>query len=115
MIDNMLSSNKPNSRVTKWLIRGRKLNISLVFSTQSYFAVSKNIKQNSKHYFGLKISNKRELQPIAFNHSSDTDFQDLIWIYIKKCTAKPYSFWVIDTTLTWDNSSSFRKNPLERV
>ena len=78
--------------------RGRKLNISLVFITQSYFAVPKNIRLNSTHYFVMKIPNKRELQQIAFNHSSDIDFQDFMNLY-KKSTAEPYSFLVIDTTL----------------
>ena len=61
----------------------------------------------------MKIPNKRELQQIDFNHSSDIDFQDFINLY-KKLTAKPYSFLVIDTTLTLDNSSRFRKNLLEK-
>ena len=46
----------------------------------------------------MKIPNKRELQQIAFNNSSDIDFQDSMNLY-KKCSAKPYSFLVIDTTL----------------
>ena len=62
----------------------------------------------------MKISNKRELQQIAFNHSSDTDFQDFMNLY-KKRTPNPFSFLVIDTTLTSDNSSRFRKNLLERI
>ena len=57
----------------------------------------------------MKISNKRELQQIAFNHSPDIDLQDFTEIYIK-CTAKPYSFLVIDTALASDSSSHFRKN-----
>ena len=57
----------------------------------------------------MKISNKRELQKIAFNHSLDIDFQDLMNLY-KNCTAKPYSFLVIYTTLASDNSSRFRNN-----
>ena len=60
----------------------------------------------------MKISNKRELQQIAFNHSSDIDFQDFMDLY-KKCTVKPYSFLLIDTTLASDNYSCFRKNILE--
>ena len=75
MIADMLSNKKHNRIVTELLIRGRKLNISLVFMTQSYFAVSKNIRLNSTHYFIIKIPNKQELQQIAFNHSSDIDFQ----------------------------------------
>ena len=56
----------------------RKLNISLVFITQSYFAVPKNIRLNSTHYFIMKIPNKEELQEIAFNHSSDIDVKDFM-------------------------------------
>ena len=66
---------------------GRKLNISLVFFTQSYFAVPKNIRHNSTYYFIMKIPNKRELQQTAFNHLSDIDFKDLMDL-CKKCTAK---------------------------
>ena len=114
MIADMLSNKKLNPIVTELFIRGRKLNISLVFITQSYFAVPKNIRLNSTHYFVMKIPNKRELQQIAFNHSSDIDFQDFMNLY-KKCTAKPYSFLVIDTTLTSDNPLYFRKNLVERI
>ena len=71
MIVDMLSNKKINPVVTKLFIRGRKLNISVVFITQFYFAVPKNIRINSTHYFIMKIPNKRELQQIAFNHSSD--------------------------------------------
>ena len=74
----MLSNQKPNQIVTKLFIKGRKLNISLVFIAQSYFAVPKNIGLNSMHYFVMKIPSKQELQQIAFNHSSDIDFQNLV-------------------------------------
>ena len=69
MIVDMFSNKKLNSIGTELFIRGRKLNISLVFIIQSYFAVPKNIRLNSSHYFITKISNKRELQKISFNHS----------------------------------------------
>ena len=62
----------------------------------------------------MKIPNKRELQQIAFNHSSHIDFQDFMNLY-KKCTANTYSFLVIDTTLALDNPLSFRKNLVERI
>ena len=81
-----------NPIVTELFIRGRKLSISLVFFTQSYLTVPKRIKLNSTHYFVMKVSNKRELQQIAFNHSWDIDFQDFMNLY-KKCIAKPYLFW----------------------
>ena len=100
---------KLNPTVTELFIRGRKLNISVVFITQSYFAVAKNITPNSMHYFTMKIPNKWEIQQIAFNHSSDIDFKDFTNLY-KNCTAKPYYFLVIDVTLASDNPSRFRKN-----
>ena len=74
VIADMLSNKNLNSIVTELLIRGRKLNISLVLVTQSYFAVPNNVRLNSTQYLVLKIPNKRELQQIAFNHSSDIDF-----------------------------------------
>ena len=114
MIADMLSNKKLNPIVTEWFIRGRKLNIFPVFITQSYFAVLKNIRLNSTHYFVMKIPHKRELQQIAFNHSSDTDFRNFMNLY-KKCTAKPYSFLVIDTTLAPDSPLRFRKNLVERI
>ena len=63
-ISDMLGKKKLNSIVTKLFIIGRKLNISLVFITQSYFVVPKNIRLNSTRYGLMKIPNKRELQEI---------------------------------------------------
>ena len=68
MISDMLNNKKLNPIVTELFIRGRKLDISLVFITQSYFAVPKNIRLNSAHYFVMKIPNKRELHQVAFDH-----------------------------------------------
>ena len=96
MIADMLSSEKLNSVVT-----------------ESYFAVPKNIRLNSRHFFVMKIPNKRELEQNAFNHSSDIYFQDFINLS-KKFTGKPNSFLVIGTTLASDNPLRFRKNILER-
>ena len=62
----------------------------------------------------MKIPNKRELKQIASQNSSDIDFQDFINLY-KKCTAKPYSFLVIDDTLASDNPSCFRKNYIKVI
>ena len=110
----MLSNKKLNPIVTELFIRGRKLNISLVFITQSYFAVPKNIRLNSTHYFVMKIPNKRELQQVAFNHSSDIYFQDFTNLF-KECTSKSFPLLVINTTLLSDNSSRFRSNLLEKT
>ena len=72
-----------NPIVSELCIRGRKVNISLVFITQSYFAVPKNLRLNSTHYFIMKILNKQGLQQIAFNHSSDIDFKGFMNLYKK--------------------------------
>ena len=78
MIADMIHNKKLNSIVTELFIRGRKLNISLVFITQSYFKVPKNVRLNTTHFFIAKIPNKRELQQIATNHSSDISPKDFI-------------------------------------
>ena len=92
-------------------IRSRQFNISIVFIMQSYFKVPKDVTLNSTCFFIMKIPNKRELQQIALNHSSDTDFKDFMRIY-KKYTKEPYSFLVNDATLPSDDPLRFRKNLL---
>ena len=109
MIADMIDNKKLNSIVTELFIRGRKLNIFHVFITQSYFKVPKDVRLNTSHFFIAKISNKRELQQIAINHSSDINTKDFANIY-RKCTAEPYSFLVNDTTLPSNNPLRFRKN-----
>ena len=105
----MIKNKKLNLIVAELFIRGRKLNTSLIFITQSYFKVPKNVRNNSTHVFIMKIPNKRELMQIVINHSSDINAKDFIEIY-RKCTDKPYSFLVIDTTLPSNNSLRFRKH-----
>ena len=109
MIADMIHNKKLDSIVTELFIRGRKLNISLVFITQSYFKVPKDVRLNTSHFFIAKIPNKRELQQIAINHSSDISTKDFTNIY-RECTAEPYYFLVNDTTLASDNRLRFRKN-----
>ena len=111
MIADMINNNKLNPIVTELFIRGRKLNISIAFITQSYFKVPKDVRLSSTHFFIMKIPNKRELQQIALNHPSDIDFKDFMNIY-KKCTKEPYSSLVNDTTLPSDDPLRFRKNLL---
>ena len=93
------------------LLRERKLNILLFFISQSYFKVPKTLRLNATHYFIMKIPNKRELQQIASNHSSDIEFKDFMELY-KDYTKDPFSFLVNDTTLPSDNPLRSRKNPL---
>ena len=113
MIADMLSNKKLNQIVTELFMIGRKLNISLVFITQSYFAVPKNIRLNSTHYFIMKVPNKRELQQIVFDHSSDIDFRDSMNLY-KKCTANPFSFLVIDCCSCIKYSFTFQKDSFRK-
>ena len=104
----MINNKKLKSIVTELFIRGRKLNISLAFIMQSYFEVPKDVRLNTTHFFIAKIPNKRELQQIAINYSSDISTKDFINIYIK-CTVEPYSFFINDTTLASDNPLRFGK------
>ena len=108
MIADMINNKKLNSIVTELFIRGRKLNISLVFITQSYFKVPKDVRLNTSHFFIAKILNKRELQQIAINHSSDISTKDFTNIY-KECTAEPYSLLVNNSPLASNNPLRFRK------
>ena len=106
----MINNKNLNSVVTELFIRGRKSYIkSLVFITKSYFKVPKDVRLKATHLFITKIPNKRELQQIAINHSSDINTNNFINIY-RECTAKLYSFLVNDTTLASDNSVRFTKN-----
>ena len=107
MIADMINNKKRNPVVTELFIRGRKIGISIAFITQSYFKVPKDVRLNSTHFFIIKIPNKRELQQIALNHSSDIDFKDFMKIY-KKCTAEPYY-----TTLPSDDPLILRNNFLK--
>ena len=76
MIADIMTNKRFQAIIKEWFIRSRKLNISLVFITQSYFSVPKDVRLNSTHYLIMKINNKRELQNIAINHSADIDYQD---------------------------------------
>ena len=105
----MIHNKSLDSIVTELFISARKLSISLVFITQSYFNVPKDIRLNTTHFFIAKIPNRRERREIATNHSSDISTKDFTNIY-RKCTVEPYSFFVNDTTLASDNPLRFRKN-----
>ena len=81
MIADIINNKKLNSLITELFIRGRKLNISVVFITQSHFKVPKDVKLNPTHFFIMKIPNKIESQQIALNHSSDINSKNFIKIY----------------------------------
>ena len=121
MIGNMLSNKKINPIVTKLFIRIRKLNFSLFYYTILSCCAKKKLEwilrtMYYKFYtqFIMEIPKKWELQQIASIHSPDIDFRDFMNLY-KKCTAKPYSFLVIDATLVSNNHLRFRMNLLESI
>ena len=98
MIADIMGNKKFQAIIKELFIRCRKLNISLVFITQSYFSVPKDVRLNSTHYLIMKINNRKELQNIAINHSGDIDYQDFMKIY-KECTKEPYNCLTVGTTL----------------
>ena len=108
MIADIMTNKKFQSIIKELFIICRKLNISFVFITQSYFKTPKDARLNSTHYLLMKIQSKRELQNIARDNSGDIDFKDFLKIY-KDCTNEPYSFMTIDTTLSSSDPMRFRK------
>ena len=108
MIAEIVTNKRCQAIIKELFIRCRKLNISLVFITQSHFSVPKDDSLNSTHYLIMKINNKRELQNIAINHSADIDYQDFIKIE-RECTKEPYHFLTTDYTLPASGPLRFRK------
>ena len=94
MIADMINNKKLNPVVTELFIRCRNLNIPIVFITQLYFKVPKDVRLNSPHFFIMQIRNKRELQQIVLNHSSDIDFKDFIKNY-KNVLQNHTLFWLM--------------------
>ena len=80
MIADIMTNKEFHAIIKELFIRRRKLNISLVFITRSYFSVPKDVRLNWMHYLITKINNKRELQNIAISHSADIDYQDFMEI-----------------------------------
>ena len=109
MIADIMSSNKFKTIIKELFIRCRKLNISIVFITQSYFRTPKDARLNSTHYVIMKIQSKKELQNIAQKNSGDIDFKDFLKTY-KDYTSEPYTCMIIDTTVPSNNPMRFRKN-----
>ena len=111
VFDDMISDieyNKDFKKIIKELFyRGRKINISIVFITQSCFRALKDIRLNSTHYILMKISNKKELKKIAEEESGHLNYKYFLKIY-NYSTKEPYSFMLIDTRPT--ASVTFKKN-----
>ena len=96
LIADIMRSEKFKAIFKELFIRCRKLNISIVFTTQSYFRTPKDARLSSTHYISMKISNKKELKSIAEENSGHLDFKDFLKIY-NYCTKEPYSFMMVDT------------------
>ena len=111
MTANMEANKKLSPIVTELFLRGRKLNISFVFVSKSYFKVFRTTRLNAAHYFIMKIPNGRKLRHIAPNNLSDIESKDFMKFY-KDYTKKKFSFLVNDTTLSSDNPLRFRKTLL---
>ena len=109
MIADIMSSTKFQAIIEELFIRCRKLNISIIFITQSYFRTSKDTRLNSMHYVIMKIESRKELQNIAQENPGDIDFKDFLKTY-KDYTSEPYSCMIIDTTVPSSNPMRFRKN-----
>ena len=114
MISDIMTNKKFQAIIKELFIRCRKLNSSLVFITQSYFSVPKDVRLNSIRYLIMKINNLQNLQNIVINHSADVDYKDFFKIY-KECTKEPFSSLTIDTTLPASNPLRFRKNLLDSL
>ena len=97
MITHIMSDKKAQQILKDLFMRRRKLNLSLCFLTQSYFSVPKDVRLNCTHYILFGLTNKKELQNIAINHSADIDYKDFIKIY-RDCTKESFNFLTIDTT-----------------
>ena len=98
MIADIEADKNVNPIVTELFSRGKKLNILLVFESQSYFKVPKTIKLKVRHCFIMKIPNKREFQQTVSNHSSDIEFKDFMKL-CKDYTKELFSFLMNHTTL----------------
>ena len=114
MITDTMTNKTFEAIIKELFIRCRKLNISLAFITQFYFSLLKDVTLNSTHYLIMKISNRKELQNIAINHSADIDYGNFMKIY-RECTKKLYNILTIDTTLPASNPLRFRKNLFESL
>ena len=107
MIADIMRSEKFKAIVKELFIRCRKLNISIVFITQSYFRTPKDARLNSTPHILMKIGNKKELKSIAEENSGLLDFKDFLKIY-NYCTKEPYSFMMVYTRRT--ARVTFKKN-----
>ena len=115
MIADIMRSEKFKAIVKELFIRCRKLNISIVFITQSYFRTPKDVRLNSTHCILMKIGSKKEFKNIPEEKSGYLDYKDFLKIY-NYCTKEPYSFMMIDTrpTATMVFRNNFTELPYKK-
>ena len=109
MVAEIMSSKNFKAIIKELFIRCRKLNISIVFITQSCFRTPKDARLNSTQYVIMKIQSKKESQNIAQENSGDINFKDFLKIYIDY-TSEAYSCMIFDATVPSDHPMRFRKN-----
>ena len=115
VIADIMNIKEFKSIIKELYIRCRKLNISLVFITQCYFSVLKDVRLNSTQYLIMKINSRIELKKIATDHSADIDYKDFMKIY-RECTKEPFNFLTIDNySLPASNPLRFRRNLFESL
>ena len=114
MIADIMTNKRLQAIIKELFIRCRKLNISLVFITQSYFSVPKDERLNSTHYLIIKINNRRDLQSIANDNSADIDYQDFK-NFCRECAKERYNLLTIDTALPVSDPLRFRKALFESL
>ena len=111
VFDDMIADieyNKNFKRIIKELFyRARKINVSIVFITESYFRTLKDARLNSTHYIFMRLGNKKEVKRIAEENSGHLDHKDFFKMY-NYCTKDPYSFMTIDPRPT--ATIQFKKN-----
>ena len=96
IIADIVTNKKFPAVIKELFIRCRKLNISLIFITQSYFSVPKDVRLNSTYCLIIKVNNRKKLQNIAINYDADIDYNDFVNIY-RECTKNGILFY--NTTL----------------
>ena len=114
MIPDINTNKKFQTRAKELFNRCRKLNMSLVFITHSYFLFTKDVRLNSAYHLIMKIDNKSELQSIVINHLADIGYNNLMEIY-REYTIKTYYLLTIDTTLPSNDPLRFRRDPLDSL
>ena len=109
VFDDMITEQNIPHKVTELFIRGRKLNISLAFITQSYFTVPKDVRLNCSHFHIMSLSNPREVGSVAGQCATGISRQDFMRYY-NKCTSKMYNCLTIDNTLVSNDTLKYRHN-----